>query len=93
MSEAFEFTNIITQATTLVRTGPGILHAITLNTPVATGTITIYNGIAAATGTLIATVLTPTTTVPYTIIYDVAFSTGLTIVTGTATQNITVSFR
>lgn len=88
------FVNITTATTTVVKSGPGFLHMLVINTPVASATITIYDN-TAASGTKIATITIPSTVTgeaPSSIEYDVAFSTGLTIVTSGATD-ITVAYR
>lgn len=87
-------TNITTLTTTVVKSGAGVLHTVTINTPAATGVITIYNN-TAGSGTKIGTITQPATLLssgPVTLTFDVAFSTGLTIVTATAAQDITVSW-
>ena len=76
--------------TTLVKTGAGILHTITFNKPVATGVVTVYDALTATNA--IATITTPTSPIPVTLTYDIAFATGLTIVSATAAQDITVSY-
>ncbi len=91
----YSYSNITGQATTVVKSGAGLLHALTINTPVATSVITIYDN-TAASGTKIATITLPGTLLqegPYTATYNVSFSTGLTIVTGTASSDITASYR
>ena len=85
-------TNITTQTTTLVCTGPGTLKSIVLGGPVATGTITIYDSLTAS-GTIISTITTPASPQPQEICFEAGFNTGLCIVTATATQNITVIHR
>lgn len=89
----YSFLNITAAAptTTVVRTGSGILHCITFNKPVATGVVTVYDN-TAASGTIIATITVPASPIPVTLIYDAAFSTGLTFVTATAAQDITVTY-
>jgi hypothetical protein len=87
----FNYKNITDQSTTLVKTGGGFLHSITFNKPVATGTVKIDDALTDTTP-VIGTITTPANPQPYTVIYDVEFNTGLTIVTGTANQDITVSF-
>lgn len=85
---------ISTATTTLLRTGPGTLHSVVLNKPVATGTISVYDGID-ATGTLIAVITIGAVLLsdpPNTALYDADFQTGLCIVTSQATD-ITVSFQ
>ena len=87
----YSFLNITTQTTTAVKTGTGILHTITFNGPTATGTVAVYDSLAGS-GTLIGTITVPASPMPVTLTYDAAFSTGLTIVTGTANNNITVTY-
>lgn len=88
---AFSYSNIPTNTTTVVKSGAGILHAVTINTTGTTTTATIYDNTSAA-GTKIATINSSASHI--TRIYDVAFSTGLTIVTaGTAASDITVSYK
>lgn len=87
----YSYANITTQTTTLVKSGAGFLHSITFNKPTATGTVKIDDAITDTTP-VIGTVTTPASPMPVTLIYDIEFSTGLTIVTGTANQDITVSY-
>lgn len=88
MNEIFEYRNITTATTTVVKSGAGVLKAITVNSTAA-GTITVYDNTSAA-GTKIATL--KTSVVEGTYEFNVAFGTGLTIVTGAA-SDITVSYR
>lgn len=74
-------TYISTATTTLVETGPGVLHTITIGGGTL-GTIAIYDGLTAG-GTLIASFDATTPRGSYTL--DINFSVGLTIVTGAAT--------
>lgn len=82
--------NITTNTTTLVKSGAGFLHTITLNKPVATGTIALYDALTATTP--FATITVPAGQMVVTLAYDKAFTTGLTIVTATVAQDITVSY-
>jgi len=84
--------NITGQATTVVKAAPGVLHTITFNKPVATATVTIYDHPSAASGTKIGTITVPASPQPVTLAYDVNFQKGLTIVTGVADEDITISF-
>jgi len=88
----FDYLNITGQDTYIVKVGEGVLHSIALNDPTATTTIAIYDGID-TDGTLIGSATVPADPQLSTLIFDVAFSTGLTIVTGTASSDLTVSFR
>ena len=80
--------------TTVVKGSAGILHSITINKAAVTGVILIYDGINAG-GTLIATITQPAALLQtaFTLTYDVKMSTGICIVTNTAAQDLTVSFK
>lgn len=86
----YKYLNITGQATTVVKSGSGILHTICVNTPAATETITIYDN-TAASGTKIGTITVFAATNPC-LTYDVNFGTGLTLVTATASSDLTVSY-
>jgi len=83
--------NITGQTTTLVKTGGGLLHSITLNNPVATGTIK-FNDALTDTTPVLGIITTKTSPMPVTLVYDIEFAVGLTIVTGTASQDITIAY-
>jgi len=80
--------NITTGTTTVVKSGAGVLKGITVNTTAA-GTVIIYDNTSAA-GTKIGTLKTSVAEGTYE--YNVAFATGLTIVTGAA-SDITVAYN
>lgn len=90
---ASTYTHISTNTTTLVKSGQGWLHCLTLNTKgAASNTITIYDGLSAAGATM--GILDGTVAPGSPFCYDVPFSTGLTIVTATGTApDLTVSTR
>lgn len=92
-SVGYGYLNIVLAAptTTAVKTSQGFLHSITFNKPIATGTVTIYDSLAGS-GTVIGTLTIPASPQPFTVTYDVFFTIGLTIVTATAAQDITISF-
>ena len=91
-NQSWQYKNITAITTgTLVRTGKGVLHAITLNKPVATSVITVYDN-TAASGTVIGTITVPASPLPVTLMYDVNYSTGLEIVVATAASDITIAF-
>lgn len=88
------FSNIKTATTTTSKSGAGFLHTLTINTYVASATVTIYDN-TAGSGATIATITLPSTITslgPHTLTYDIAFATGLTIVTSGATD-LTVAYR
>lgn len=88
------YQNITTATTTVVKSGPGFLYGLLIGTPAASATITIYDN-TAGSGTKITTITMPAALLssgPIPVPINVAFSTGLTIVT-TGTTEVTVSFR
>jgi hypothetical protein len=78
---------ISTATTTTVKSGAGMLHAITL-TETAAGTITVYDN-TAGSGTVKAALKASIAEGTY--IFDITFATGLTIVTAGASK-LTVSY-
>ena len=92
-ASTLSYTNIAGAATTVVRTGAGILGSIVCNKAVLSGVITIYDN-TAGSGTKIATITHPGTLLQnqYVLLYNVAFTTGLTIVTSAA-DDLTVCWR
>ena len=82
------YTNITTATTTVIKTGAGWLHTLTINTTSA-GAITIYDN-TAASGTKIGTLVLSAGVATYT--FDVAFATGLTVVTAGA-SDLTVAWQ
>ena len=86
----FKYTNITGQATTTIKSGSGVLHTICVNTAAATETITIYDN-TAGSGTKIGTATVYASANPC-LTYDIYFATGLTIVTATASSDLTISY-
>lgn len=84
----YSYARISTATTTTVKSGAGFLHTLTVSSTAA-GTITIYDN-TAGSGTIIAQL--KASIAEQTFIYDVSFSSGLTIVTGAA-SGLTVSYR
>jgi hypothetical protein len=88
---ANKYQHITTDTTTVVKSGSGILRMVSIGTPAATETITLYDN-TAASGTVIA-VITVVAGAPIALPYDVVFNTGLTVVTATAAGDITVAYQ
>lgn len=91
------FTLLNVTADTLVKTGAGFLHTITVaqtDAAPTAGTIIIYDN-TAESGTIIQTISFTTAVFnPFSLIYDGTFSTGLYIgFTTTNDVNVTVSYR
>ena len=81
-NSGFKYTHIATATTTTIKTGPGVLGAVCLNT-VATATVTIYDN-TSATGNVIAVQTLSNADEVNCVRYLVAFNAGLTIVTSAA---------
>ena len=81
-------TYISTATTTVVKTGAGLLHTITVTGGTA-GTIVVYDN-TAASGTILASFASTNALATYT--FNVSFSVGLTVVTSAATL-VTISAR
>jgi hypothetical protein len=86
------YTNITGQATTVVKPGAGILHSVCFNKPVATEVVTLYDSLT-ATGAVIGTITVPSSPMPVCLPYNANFQLGLTIVTATASSDITVTWE
>ena len=90
IGEIYDSKNITTQTTTLIKTGSGVLHSITFNKPVATGTVEFDDAITNTNPLGIITI--PASPQPCTLTYDIIFSTGLSITTGIVNQDITIAY-
>lgn len=82
---SFGFTpvEITTKTTTLVKSGPGMIGSVTINTLGSADTITVYDALT-ATGTPTATITAPLT-VGLKFCEGYLFSVGCTVVTGGTT--------
>lgn len=85
---AYEHEYISTATTTVVKSGSGRLKSITVG-ETAAGAITVYDN-TAGSGAVIAVLKASIAEGTYE--FDVAFSTGLTVVTAGASK-LTVSYR
>lgn len=84
------FAYIASATTTQVKSGAGILHKIIINTPVA-GTISLIDNTAGSTVNIGLITMTADLK-PYELVYDLAFATGLRIITSVA-SDVTVVYR
>lgn len=91
VTSAGSFLNLVTSTTTTIKSGAGILHAIIINTKGVANTATLYDN-TAGSGSKIGTLDTTLSTAS--LIYDVKFTTGLTIVTAGGTPaDLTVVYK
>ena len=88
--EQYASARITSATTTLVKTGPGLLARIVVDTNVDAKTITIYDALT-ATGTAIA-IITTSGTVPFQLDFDIPFAIGLCVVTS-GTTGVVVLYR
>lgn len=89
----FFFSNLAGAATTTVKSGAGILERICFNNGTASSTITLYDN-TAASGTKIASFAPGSVSVfPSCPELNVAFGTGLTVVTTVASTDITIIYK
>jgi len=92
----YNYTNLTgAGATTLIKGGAGVLHAIVVNTRVANGVIEFDDALTHTTPK-IGTITFPAALLsdgPIQVQYDVAFSTGLSITTTTSNMDITVVWK
>lgn len=87
---AYTPSNQTTNATTTIKSGAGVLHAITVNTAGTGSTCTVYDN-TAGSGTKIGTI--NTSVLGTSLQFNAAFATGLTIVTaGAGAADITVLY-
>jgi hypothetical protein len=88
---AINYSNLTANGTTTIKSGPGLLHTITINTKGASSnTATVYDN-TSGSGTKIATI--DTTAQVQTLLFDIAFTTGLTIVVASGTAgDLTVTY-
>jgi predicted RecA/RadA family phage recombinase len=91
-SGAYTYGHMSTATTTTHKSGAGTLRSIVVNTKgTVASTITVYDN-TAGSGTVIAVIDSLNQAGTFT--YDVAFATGLTLVTtGTAAPDVTVSYK
>lgn len=85
------YKNMTAQGTSLLKTGPGTLHSVTFNKPVATSTLELDDALT-HTSPIIGTVTVPASPMPVTLIYDVEYATGLSVTMGTADMDVTIAY-
>lgn len=86
-------TNFNSAGTTTITSTAGILHTVTINTPVASDVITLYNS-AGTSAAVIAKITLPAALLnegPNTAIYDISF--GSLTLAKTSTSDVTVAYR
>ena len=87
----FLYNHITTDATTVVKSTPGILGNLCINTTANGETITIYDN-TAASGTVVGIITLSATSIGC-FQLNLWMATGITIVTGVAAGDLTVHYR
>ena len=89
-----------TSATTTLASYPGILHTITVTTPVANSVITVYDvatttAAAVASSSVVASIKIPATvsSTPFTLLFDNIFTKGLTVLQSGASSTLTAEYQ
>lgn len=82
-------------ATTTIANFPGVLHSVTIDTPISGNVITVYDSASTSTASVVIAKITEpssTTIAPVTLQFDGSFINGLTI-TQTASSTLTVNYQ
>lgn len=78
---------------TLVKATPGFLGTLTINNPVATSVVSLYDCTTTATLTgTIASITIPSSPQPVSMFYDVATLNGLVVNVGTLGSDMTITY-
>lgn len=90
VEERNQYAYLSASTTTVLKTGTGLLHSITITNPSTSSVIAVYDNTAGSG----STILYDDALAVGTLLLDVAFSIGLTIVvTGATAPRLTVSYR
>lgn len=89
----YNYTRVTTAATTLVKTGAGVLHAVVVNKPTSTATIELDDALTNTTPVIGILGAFAASIAPFTVVYDATFNTGLSVTVGTATVDATIVWR
>lgn len=94
IEEALSYTLITTQTTTTIKSGAGRFYRFIISVPVATATVTFYDNTAGSGTQIVPPITIGAAPVygPFSVNVGATFSTGLTIVTGTATMTIGIYY-
>lgn len=89
MAEIFAYSHLA--ASGLVKTGPGVLHSVTLSAAAATVTATVYDEVSGSGDVIL--VLTSIVNDSKCAVLDVAFGVGCYVVLAGSGAKATVAFR
>lgn len=88
----YNYTRVTSTGTTLIKTGPGVLHAVAVNKPTSTATIELDDAVTNTNpigilGAFAASIA------PFSMTYDVTFMTGLSVTVGVAAVDATIIWK
>jgi len=90
----FQYKNITTQDTFILETSACLLHAVSINKPVANSVVGLYDNALGTTANPVAVITSPASPDElFTLFYDVRLANGLTVITSVANPNITVAYQ
>lgn len=94
LADGFNYTHITANGTTAIRTGPCVLHAVSVNKAGASAnTATVYDAVAGATTVTVAIIDTTRAGLGY-IEYDITLLNGLQVVVATGTAaDLTICWK
>lgn len=89
VEQQFSYFNTTSNGTTVIKSGAGFVHNLTVNTLSILGQSILYDN-TASSGTKLATINTTISNNPY--LYNAKFTNGLTLV-NTGGGDVTISYR
>ena len=96
MENKYKHITAAAPTTTICCAVPCVLSGITINKATANGVITIYNDKATSSTDVVGIITQPGTLIESQVdidFHDICLNKGLTIITSTAAQDITVAYR
>ena len=88
VSDGYHLANI---GTVILKTGPGVLSRVVVNSPVADSVIDLYDGTDLLASIVVPAV--PTVLMPFALEYNMAFSTFLSVKMSSDVSDVTVIFK
>lgn len=91
VQSSYSYSHLAANGSATIKSGAGVLHAVSINTLGIADTITLYDN-TAGSGTVIAVINAALS--QQSLKYDIAFTTGLTaVIAGSTAPDITISYR
>ena len=87
----WRYSHITDTTTTVIKEGPAIIHSVIIGSPTQNAVITIYDGVDDS-GEVVAVMTTAANILPRSVLINISLEVGLTVVTTTASQDITITY-